>query len=101
MIYHYFKNLIPEQCAWKTRHNSNFLLLTNHKFQFFVLNPVMKDIFMNANGERTVEQIVQVLQSKYDVSLSVLKKDIVHALRDLQWKRLIKLRGRKNVSDVT
>ena len=47
---------------------------------------------MNANGERTVEQIVQVLQSKYDVSLSVLKKDIVHALRDLQWKRLIKLR---------
>ena len=93
MTYHFFKDLIPEQSVWKTRHNSNFLLVTNHKFQFFVLNPVMRDIFLNANGERTIDQIVEILQSKYDVSLSVLKKDIVHAIRDLQWKKVIKLRA--------
>ena len=93
MVYELIKNLKPIQNHQKIREEDEFLLVTDKDFNFYVFNPLMKDIYLKMDGKTTIEQIIDEIHSEYDADFETIKKDTIQTIRDLQWKKLIFLKS--------
>ena len=55
------------------------------------------DYFLSQiDGTRTIEDIVNILEKEFDVDRETIRNDFISFIRDLQWKRLIKLKEKRN-----
>lgn len=95
-LFNTINELIPIQNFIKLRNNNNFLILMSDNLEIQYLNEVAKDFYLFIDGKRKVKEIIDKMLGIYDVEKEVLQKDIIHLIRDLQWKNLIILKEKKH-----
>lgn len=92
MIYTLLKNKYPKYIGIKKRENEEILIVESIDLEIFYLNETAKYIVNLSNGKNTLEEIKNYLLNVFDVNEDDLKNDLVNSVRDLQWKKIIKLK---------
>ena len=91
--YNMLKNFIPVRNALKVREDGNFLIAANHEKEIFYLNSTAREFWEFINGNISVDSICEKFLCDYDVERDSLENDLLNLIRDLQWKKLIRLRS--------
>ena len=89
MIYTLLKDKYPKYIGIKKRENEDILIVESIDLEIFYLNETAKYIINLSNWKNTLEEIKNYL---LNVNEDDLKKDLVNSVRDLQWKKIIKLK---------
>ena len=89
-VYNRMKDWIPKPAWRKKRKNGDFLLLSSCDLDVHYLNSTAKEIVELIEG-RTIEQICSIMLENYEVEPEILHNDVVRIIRDLQWKKLIRI----------
>ena len=90
--YNFLKEYIPIHNAIKTREDGNFLVALNRNNEIFYLNGTAREMWGFIDGITSVEGLCAKIISEYDVDRESLESDIVNFIRDLQWKKLIRIK---------
>ena len=90
--YEFIKGYIPIKNALKTRENDSFLIVANQESNVYYLNGTGREICENIDGSKSINEICECLLSEYDVSREVLERDLTSFVRDMQWKKLLRLK---------
>lgn len=91
IIYNALKKLYPLASCKKIRREGDIIITLNDDLEINYLNETSAFFLENSIGKNTIESIVQSMLTIYDVDRAILENDIVSLLRDLQWKKLIRL----------
>lgn len=98
-IYEKMRNLIPLKNAQKYRNDGEFLVVMSYEHSIQYLNEVAKDFYLLLDGNKKIEDIVNIILNEYAVSQHVLEHDILELIRNLQWSNLILLKSYGGNSD--
>ena len=90
--YEFIKGYIPIKNALKTRENDSFLIISNQESNVYYLNGTAREIWDNIDGNKSIDDICSYLLSEYDVSREILERDLIVFVRDMQWKKLLRLK---------
>ncbi|HWR05455.1 PqqD family protein [Sporomusa sp.] len=85
------KRLVPVRMHLKARVDNDFLIVSTKNLNIYYLNETARDFYDLVDGAITINEIVNKLMQVYEIDYATLEKDIVHLVRDLQWKELIVL----------
>lgn len=91
MIWKWLENKRPVCIAVKTRKEGNITVACNSRLEIVYLNITASFLVDTADGRITVSDIAKAMLEKFEVTESVLINDLVEVIRQLQWKRIIKL----------
>lgn len=91
IVWEWIKNKKLKDISLKKRREGNILIIYGETLEISYLNKIAAQIMELSNGSNTMSDIVDVLLKKYDVEENELKIDIITLVRELQWKRIIKL----------
>ena len=90
--YQFLKSYIPVRNALKTREDGDFLVASSLNNEIYYLNGMAKDMWGMLDGITSIEELCVRILGEYNVERSILEKDIVEFIRNLQWKKLIRIR---------
>ncbi len=90
--YEMLKGYIPVRQALKTRAEGEMLIVSNRNSEIYYLNGTAREMWNILDGNMTVEGLCAEILSEYEVDRETLERDIVSFIRDMQWKRLIRLK---------
>ena len=90
--YEFIKGYIPIKNALKTRENDSFLIIANRESNVYYLNGTGREIWESIDGSKSINEICECLLGEYDVSREVLESDLTSFVRDMQWKKLLRLK---------
>ena len=90
--YIFLKGYIPVRNAVKTRNDGEFLIASNRNSEIYYLNGTAREMWNILDGNMTVEGLCAEILSEYEVGRETLECDIVSFIRDMQWKKLIRLK---------
>lgn len=91
IVWAWLKNKKPIDLSLKKRQEGSVTLAYGKQLDICYLNKVAGEVLALSNGTNTIGDIVERLLESYAVDREELKSDIVDLIRDLQWKRLIRL----------
>lgn len=91
IVWEWIKNKKLKDISLKKRREGNILIIYGETLEISYLNKIAAQVMELSNGSNTMSDIVDVLLKKYDVEENELKIDIITLVRELQWKRIIKL----------
>ncbi|MGL6100620.1 MAG: PqqD family protein [Fusobacteriaceae bacterium] len=95
-LFNNINELVPIQNFVKFRTNNEYLILMSDNLEIEYLNEVAKDFYLFIDEKTKVKEIIEKMLKVYEVEKEVLEKDIIHLIRDLQWKNLIILKEKNN-----
>lgn len=90
--YEFINKHIPVKNALKARTDDLFLILSNHESNVYYLNGTAREIWEIIDGNKNIKEICEYLSGEYDVSHEILESDLVNFVRDMQWKKLLRLK---------
>ena len=90
--YNFLRGYIPVRDALKTREEGEFLAALNREQNVYYLNGMAREIWDMLDGNISLEGVCINVLAEYDVTREQLEADIVELLRDLQHKKLIRLK---------
>ena len=90
--YNFIRNYVPLRNSVKTREDGEFLIASNKDNEIYYLNGTARDMWESINGFTTVEELCGKILGEYEIDRNTLESDIVNFIRDLQWKKLIRLK---------
>lgn len=90
--YNFLRDYIPLRNAVKTREDGDFLIAINRSNEIYYLNGTAREIWGFLDGTTSIEGLCSKIMSEYDVDRDSLERDIVNFIRDLQWKKLIRIK---------
>lgn len=90
--YEMLKGYIPLKSALKTRKEGGMLIASNRNNEIYYLNDMAGEIWNMIDGQKSIEGLCAEIMSEYDAEAEAVKADIVNFVRDMQWKRLIRLK---------
>ncbi len=93
LIWDWVKNKRPVDISLKKRIEGDVVVIYGKTLEICYLNKVGSQILQYSDGEKTLSEIADRLLNIYDVDENILQNDIVELIRDMQWKRLVKLEG--------
>lgn len=93
MIWKWLENKSPVCIALKTRKEGDITVACNSKLEIVYLNITASFLIDMADGHITVSEIAKAMLEKFEVTESDLINDLIEVIRQLQWKRIIKLNG--------
>lgn len=85
------KELVPGRMHLKARTDNEFLIVSTKDLNVYYLNETARDFYELIDGAATINEIINKLMQIYEIDYATLEKDVVHLIRDLQWKQLIAL----------
>lgn len=88
-MFEFYCDLFPLFSARKTRKEGNVLIVFTKSLDLLYLNETAATFCALADGHKTLGEVVNIIQSEYDVDSSQLVSDICHLIRDLQWKDVL------------
>lgn len=92
IVYMLIKEYIPVKDVLKEKENGEFLIVANKNSDVYYLNNMAKEMYSLIDSKISIEKIYEQVKKEYDVEELELKNDIVNFVRDLQWKKLIRLK---------
>ena len=81
---------IPQIEALKFRAEDNVLIVVSREQELFFLNEVAKDFLLLCYGRR-LKEIIDALSEIYDVEKNQLADDLMDLIRDMQYKRVLRM----------
>ena len=93
LIWDWVKNKRPVDISLKKRIEGDVVVIYGKTLEICYLNKVGSQILQYSDGEKTLSEIADRFLNIYDVDENILQNDIVELIRDMQWKRLVKLEG--------
>ncbi len=81
----------PVDISLKKRLEGDVAVVYGKELEICYLNKIGWQILDKSDGNNTLNDIAKYLLMIYEVDEDELKCDIVELIRDLQWKRLIRL----------
>ena len=81
---------ILNNIALKWQENDDVLIVMSQNKKVFFLNEVAKDFLLLCNG-RQFSEIVEELYKIYEVEKDILTDDLLEIIRDLQYKRILRV----------
>lgn len=75
----------------KKRTEGDVTVIYGNNLEMCYLNKVGGDFLALSSDNVTIEEISNIFLRKYDVSADTLQNDLIEIIRDLQWKRIIRL----------
>ena len=90
--YDFLKDYIPVHSALKTRNEGEFLIASNRNSEIYYLNGTAREMWNILDGNMTIEGLCAEILGEYEVDRETLERDIVSFIRDMQWKKLIRLK---------
>ena len=81
---------IPQIEALKFRAEDNVLIVVSREQELFFLNEVAKDFLLLCDGRR-LKEIIDALSEIYDVEKNQLADDLMNLIRDMQYKRVLRM----------
>lgn len=93
LIWDWVKDKRPVDISLKKRMEGDVTVIYGKTLEICYLNKVASRILHYSDGKKTLSEVADQLLNIYDVDENILQNDIVELIRDMQWKRLIKLEG--------
>ena len=90
--YTFIKNYIPLRNELKSRTDGDFLIISNRNGEIYYLNGSARDMWLLLDGSISIDELCGKILGEYKVDREQLENDIVNFIRDLQWKKLLRLR---------
>ena len=90
VIYNSLKNWKPIPAWQKKRSDGDFLIIMNKKLEIHYLNSTAREI-VELIGNRTIQEICESMMDIDYFVEKVSRRDVINTIRDLQWKRLIRI----------
>ena len=90
--YELMKCYVPVKYALKVRAEGDMLIAANRNTDIYYLNGMACEIWGMIDGMINIEGLSSKILSEYDAKPEEVKNDIVNFIRDLQWKKLIRLK---------
>ena len=81
---------IPQIEALKFRAEDNVLIVVSREQELFFLNEAAKDFLLLCDGRR-LKEIIDALSEIYDVEKNQLADDLMDLIRDMQYKRVLRM----------
>ena len=94
--YEQLKSYIPIKQALKIRPEGDMLIIANRNAEIYYLNGMAREIWGMLDGKISVEELCAKILSEYDAKPGEVEADIVSFIRDMQWKRLMRLKEGEN-----
>lgn len=91
--YNFLKSYIPVQNALKTREDGEFLIASSRSNEIYYFNGMAKEMWAGLDGTTSIEGLCVRILGEYRVERGVLERDIIEFIRDLQWKKLIRIKS--------
>lgn len=91
IIYDDLKKLYPYPVYRKKRKEQALDVVMNDKLEISYLNDTSVRFLDLCSGKKTISEIYGLMLEEYDVDPETLRNDIINLLRDLQWKKIIRL----------
>lgn len=92
VAYNMLKDYIPVRNALKTRANDELMIASNHNNEIYYLNATAHEMWELIDGIISVDGLCSKILSEYEADRETIENDVVNFIRDLQWKKLIRLR---------
>jgi len=93
IVWNWVKEKKVADISLKKRKEGNVVIVYGKNLEICYLNKVAGELLMMAKDNISIEEISNKLIAKYDVDEYTLHTDIIEIIRDLQWKRIIRLEG--------
>lgn len=90
--YNFLRSYVPIRNALKTRLDREFMIASSHEHEIYYLNWTAREIWSKFDGKTNIESLCAEFMNEYNVKQEIIEKDIVSFIRDLQWKKLIRLK---------
>ena len=97
--YEMLKGYVPVKSALKTRSEGDMLIAANTNSEIYYLNDIAGEIWGMLDGATSIDGISSKILSEYDAQLDEVQADVVKFIRDMQWKRLIRLKKGDSVHE--
>lgn len=91
LIYNKLKDLYPISVYVKLRKENDIVIVMNESLELNYLNYTSLFFLEKSTGKMKISEIVDDMLQEYDVTIDIIEKDIINLVRDLQWKKIIKL----------
>lgn len=91
-VYTLIKEYIPIKDTLREKENGKFLILANKNSDIYYLNDMARVMYSLIDNKISIDDIYTKIKQEYEVNDNELKADIVDFIRDLQWKKLIRLK---------
>ncbi len=91
IIWDWLKNKKLIDISLKRRKEDNVVVVYGKNLEICYLNKVGGEILMYATSGITIEEISKKLLSKYEVYEKDLQNDMIEIIREMQWKRIVRL----------
>ena len=96
--YNFLRDYIPLRNAVKTREDGDFLVAVNRSNELYYLNGTAREMWELLDGATTIEGLCAKIMGEYEVDRETIEDDIVNFIRDLQWKKLVRIKTGGNLS---
>ena len=90
--YNFLRDYVPIHNAVKTREDGEFLVAINRNNELYYLNGMAREMWNILDGIVSIEGLCAKILSEYEVDRENLEVDIVNFIRDLQWRKLIRIK---------
>lgn len=90
--YELLKGYIPIKSALKIRAEGDMLITSNGNSEVYYLNDMAGEIWGMIDGIKSVAELVREILNGYDADPEQVNADMVNFIRDMQWKKLIRLK---------
>lgn len=91
IIWNWLKGKKPVKISLKHRQEGDIMVVCSRDMTLSYLNKTGGFIFELSNGKNTLDNIVRLLLNRFNVEEDVLIADLVDIIRDMQFKRIIRL----------
>lgn len=92
MIFKWLSEKVPVTSFVKKRMNGDMLIVCSDSLALYYFNSTAAFFLNSINGKLTVNEIKKIFLEKYDVEEKNLESDLVEIIRELQWKKILKMR---------
>lgn len=90
-LFEILKDEVPCRIDLKSRAEGDIAVVMNGDGVLEFLNRSASDLFWLVDGVKTVGELFELLVTEYDVDEEVLKNDLIDVIREMQWRRIIRL----------
>lgn len=92
IIFDKMQNLVPIKNSIKEKQNEPFLIVKSEDLSIYYLNETSKEFYELCDEKNSIKDIYLKLLAMYEVSEDELQQDLIELVRDLQWKKILKLK---------
>lgn len=99
LIYNHLKDFYVLPIYRKLRKEGDVTIVMSENLELGYLNSTSSFFMENVDGEHSIDEITAKMYEEYEVQQEILERDMVNLVRDLQWRKLIKLSRRKHINN--